>query len=648
MIRRRLRPAAPFAFLSLAVAVVMGAVLAAVLTSRVRARAEDATERLATSVAGAAVQPALHVDDLTGRPLGPQRVATLTVQLRPVLESGSVRHLDVLAPDRTIVWSDRAERIGRAAPETDEVVTAFDDRPVTRPLRAGSGSYRATLPLHLTGSQVDGALELDFDADAGDQAESGDQTLVMVVVALAMLLMWLLLVRLADRTTTDLRTSLSDNERRARTDALTGLPNRIAFAALVDRAVHGSGPVAVVSLDIDRFKDINDSFGHRAGDDVLRLVAGRLTEALPPGVAVARLGGDEFGCVSSGPLAEEELRHLVKGLPGLALLLGGARIEIAATAGMVRWDGTADAETLLQRADVALYAAKRRGVAVAAWEPSMAELTALRLEMLSDLRTAIADEELELYLQPAASPQTGRVTGAEVLLRWNHPEHGLLLPDAFVPLAEQNDLIHQLTRWTLERAVAVCKRWEDAGLDLTIAVNISPRDLTKGLPLEIAETLDRHGLAPGRLTIELTETCLPTSMEAARVTLAAIAALGVRIAVDDFGTGFATLTWLTELCFSELKVDRSFVAGLAQRDGSAELVRHVIALGHGLGMTVVAEGVETAEQWELLGTLGADVAQGFLVARPMPAAVFGPWLDAWDHGRIAAGLALHEGAGAPR
>ncbi|MBW5481778.1 putative bifunctional diguanylate cyclase/phosphodiesterase [Streptomyces bambusae] len=417
-------------------------------------------------------------------------------------------------------------------------------------------------------------------------------------------------------------------------DPLTGLPNRQwllerAWTAL-DEAERLGTRSALVLIDLDRFRAVNDTLGHLAGDRLLLQIAERLRQALPEDAEAARLGGDEFAVLlpvaDSQTSAQRVARHLVAELSS-PLDLDGLTLVLEASAGLAVFpDHALDAEGLLRRADVAMYQAKRDRTGVEVYESKRDSNTPDRLGLLGDLRRALDAGEVELHYQPKVRFD-GQVAGLEALVRWVHPERGRVPPDEFIAIAETSGLMPHLTEYVLETALAQVARWRAQGLKVPVAVNVSPRDVhTPGFAGAVAARLARHGVPAGALQLEITEHVLLEDPQRAADTMAGLTGHGVKMSLDDFGTGYSSLVHLRRLPVSELKIDRSFVARLAVDAQDAEIVRCTVDLAHSLGLLVVAEGVEDDETWEHLRVLGCDAVQGWLVAAAMPPQEATAWL----------------------
>jgi diguanylate cyclase (GGDEF)-like protein len=425
---------------------------------------------------------------------------------------------------------------------------------------------------------------------------------------------------------------------RARHDHLTELPNRAALHELIDAELRGPDrrPVTVLFLDVDGFKDVNDCLGHEVGDDLLRQLAARLASLTRSGDTVARLGGDEFVvlCRDCDTAVGETLAQRFQGSFDERFDLGGRTARLTASIGIATARGGDPSgrrsTDLIGDADLAMYAAKRAGRSrIRVFSPDLRAAVQQKVLVAEELREAIEIGQLVLHYQPVLHLPTGRVDGVEALVRWQHPERGLLPPGEFIAVAEQYELIDPLTRWVLGAATRQAAEWAASGLPLCISVNVSAATLATGtLVDDVATALAASGLPADRLIVELTETTVAEDAERAASQFAALRASGVEVAIDDFGSGFSSLGQLVNIPAGLLKIDRSLVAGAAdRRSQSAAAIAAVVALARSCGMRALAEGVETVEQLALAATLGCTFAQGYYIARPMPAAGLLRWLQ---------------------
>jgi diguanylate cyclase (GGDEF)-like protein len=420
--------------------------------------------------------------------------------------------------------------------------------------------------------------------------------------------------------------SLTLHRRDALTDALTGLPNRRALFRELEVLTSGGGRsgtrLSLLLLDLDGFKELNDTLGHQAGDELLMAVGRRLSAALP--AEPARLGGDEFAVIVPG---DEDPWAVAQGAVSALeepLEIEGISVAVRASVGIARFPGDAsDARELARRADVAMYQAKRTRLPVALYESERDEHSRERLALAADLRAAFERQELWLAYQPQVDITRGVIEGAEALIRWKHPTHGAVPPPELLAVAERVGLMPRLTEWVLEHAVTQTAEWRRRGVAIRVAVNVSAMTLVdENLPQHIGDVLARHNLTPANLVVEVTEDAVMRDPRRSIAILERVKALGVGIAVDDFGTGHSSLEQLRRLPADELKLDRSFVQPMDRDPADAAVVRSVVDLGRALGLRVVAEGVETPEVFQMLRAMGCHVAQGFGIARPMPPGQF--------------------------
>jgi diguanylate cyclase len=428
---------------------------------------------------------------------------------------------------------------------------------------------------------------------------------------------------------------LAESRRLALTDDLTGLGNRRLLYRRLETAltqrVEGRA-VALLIVDLDRFKEVNDALGHHLGDQLLRQVGPRLAAQLRPGDLLARLGGDEFAVLlaNSDLTSATSVAQRLLGALEEPFDLDGVALHVDASIGLALCPEHADtATTLLQRADVAMYQAK---ASHHGWQPYTfggQEQARDRLQTIEDLRAALAHDELVVHYQPKIDPRTHKVVGVEALVRWAHPTHGLLYPDTFLPLAEQTGLMRQLTLVVLQTALRQGQAWRREGLDLPVAVNLSVANLLDAhLPRQVSDLLAALGLPPRALEMELTEDTLMADPVRSKQVLGELRALGVRLSVDDYGTGYSSLAYLQELAVDELKLDKSFVMRMTEDAGAAAIVRTTVDLAHSLGLTMVAEGVENEAALAELARLGCDLAQGYHISKPLPAERLTGWLQA--------------------
>jgi diguanylate cyclase (GGDEF)-like protein len=623
-----------YACASLVPVLALGLVLSAALRAEARARGTAEGRAHASLLARTAIEPVLDghplSEDLTPGELGALRQVT-----ERAVRSGDVVRVRLRDLRGRVVFSGdgsglretpEGESAGAAGGATVAHLTrlntdANDDGP------AGPEVVEVYLPLSTGGPQL-GVLEIYLPyAPIAHDINAGRRTLNLVLAA-GLVLLWAILA-LVSASTMRRMAWLGDH------DPLTGLPNRGLFhrraGAAIDHVRRHGGSAAVVLADVDRFKEINDTLGHHSGDALLRELAARLATVVRPGDTVARLGGDEFGLVLTGvhepaiPALVDRLRGAFDGEVTVSGLPVGAEASIGYAIAPADGD---DADTLLRHADVALYRAKAGRIGAARYDPRHDHFDVTKLALVSELRRAVEADELVLHYQPKVNLGTGQVCSVEALVRWQHPQRGLLAPEKFLAVAEQTGLIEPLTRWVLTTALRRLGAGSDDA-ELSVAVNVSARNLAQPDFADMVLTaLSGAGVAAERLTLEITETALLADPETAAALLTRVSAAGVRVSIDDFGQGQTSLGYLAQLPVHELKIDQKFVTGLPGNTAHAAIVRSMIDLGHNLGLRVVAEGIEDAATLALVTEFGCDVAQGYLLARPMPAGDLPGWLAA--------------------
>jgi diguanylate cyclase (GGDEF)-like protein len=423
-------------------------------------------------------------------------------------------------------------------------------------------------------------------------------------------------------------------EHHALHDGLTDLPNRLMLKEEIQRAIGTNAYAVLLLLDIDNFKEVNDSFGHQLGDELLRQMGARLREAIDGAHLIARLGGDEFAILLPGANAAQAARtaHAILRALERPFLSDDHALEVTASIGIAAFPehGTV-AETLLQRADVAMYAAKRTGGTYAVYRQEDDPYDPSRLLLRADLRKAIDHRDIVLYYQPQVALATGEVTGMEALARWRHAERGWIPPTEFIPVAERMGLIKPLTLYLAELAAKDAMAVRKSGVDLPVSVNISMRNLLDPhFPEMLEEVIARTAHPAALLKLEITESAVMAEPARVLESMKRLRAAGIRFSIDDFGTGYSSLAYLQKLPVEEIKIDRSFVGQMSGEAGSAAIVRATIELGGSLGLDIVAEGVEDERTYQALKRMGCSAAQGYFIGRPMPIGEFEGWMRSWS------------------
>jgi diguanylate cyclase (GGDEF)-like protein len=438
-----------------------------------------------------------------------------------------------------------------------------------------------------------------------------------------------------------LRAEAADKEHQALHDSLTGLPNRMLFQQRVSRAlaagIDSEAKVGVMLLDLDRFKEVNDTLGHHNGDLLLQEIGDRLRRILRAGDTVARLGGDEFAVLLPDLAGEEAAMAAAEGIRHALerpFVIADVNLDVGCSIGVAMWpDHGDDAAVLLQRADVAMYSAKDHQKGVDVYDPARDTYSLERLAMVGELRAAIERGELAVHYQPKADVSTGRLLGMEALVRWEHPRRGSVPPEELIGIAEQTGLIRPLTLWVLNQALRQCRSWRRAGHSFDVAVNLSIRNLLDAeLPTDVLRLLSDLGLPASCLTFEITESSIMSDPVRSLAVLGRLREMGVHLAIDDFGTGYSSFSHLRRLPVNEIKIDKSFVQHLGSDESDLVIVRSIVDLGRNLGLRVVAEGVEDDAAWRELANLGCDVVQGYVLTYPLSGDDLDGWLAA--HGDI--------------
>ncbi len=423
--------------------------------------------------------------------------------------------------------------------------------------------------------------------------------------------------------------------RQARHDAVTGLPNLAQMVEAIRQAIMDRRErMFLFYISIDRFQTMNEVLGHMAGDRILWKVGRRLSDVADATDTLAHIGGSGFALLQTEPSGHPlDTARAIQDAFKKPLLVRSFRVDADVSIGMASFpDHGEDADDLLRRAQIAMQAARECQTGFAIYDDEMEARKAQQLDLAGELRTAIAEGHLELHYQPKVHLDEARVVGAEALVRWRHPERGMIRPDLFIPLAEETDIIHDFTSWLLEAATQQLARWQAQGKDWSVAVNLAPRNLLDAdLPARAHEAIQKAGVQPSRLVAEITERGFIADPDAALTTLHRLHERGIPISIDDFGTGYSSLAYLKDMPLSELKIDRSFVQAMSRDAGALTIVQTVVQMAHFLGFEVTAEGVETENEIERLRMLGCDRVQGYWVARPMAPDEMMAWVEqsAW-------------------
>jgi diguanylate cyclase (GGDEF)-like protein len=648
-----------FSLVSLVPIVLLGLFLGQAIHSHASGRANLAAQEEAQLVGELAFRRVLGAENDISRGVTSDEQAALDRALESARQGTDVAHATLRDHSGAILYSDNRVLVGSTARQPSEAESALNGTTVSKvtdlsrdPTAVDASLGRVLqvfVPLRLGGpsSPVAGSLELVMPySGIATQIEHESHSLY-VLLAIGLLLLWATIVGVVAGASQRLRRQAAEKEEQALSDGLTGLPNRTMFQSLVERAMNGVGrrkKMGVVMLmDLDRFKDVNDTLGHHNGDLLLQRIGSRLHSVLRDTETVARLGGDEFAILlpevpdrqSVVPVVRRVLKVLEE-----PVVVGGLALQCEGSIGLAIFPehGTT-VESVMRAADVAMYMAKENRSGYEFYDARRHEHRhdAGRLALIGELRRAMDETELVLYYQPKICLQTGRAHGVEALARWHHPERGLLSPDEFIPLAERSNLLRPMTLYLLDSALRQCNAWRTRGLEVSVAVNLSMQNLIDlRLPNDLARLLTSWRLPPGSLELEITESTIMADHRRAMTILSRLNKMGVALTVDDFGTGYSSLAYLQSLPVSSIKIDKSFVLAMAEDPGNATIVQSTIDLGHNLGLKVVAEGVENVESFNKLVALGCDYAQGYFLSRPLSPEKATVWLDAFTAGERVA------------
>ena len=626
-----------FAIVSALPIALLGMVLIATLNGLVRDRAVQAGHREARFLTRLGVQPILGANRLDSGLTNKQR-QQLDAAVRDGTFGEEIEGLKIWNRDSMLVYSADGRGIGRADPRTDQYSRALEGAISSRVSDGGVPMLLTHVPVYARdrGAAIGvSRVAVPYEPLVAQSRSTATRLYWSLLAGLVVL--YGVLFRMVGRASHRMRRQAEENERQATHDSLTQLPNRMLFADRVDQAIsiaqRDGEIVAVMIMDLDHFKEINDTLGHAQGDFLLQQIGPRIGSVLRESDTIARFGGDEFAILLPSvpdPAAAVHVAEKMRRALHQPFIVKGMTLDVGASIGISFFpDQGASVEALLQRADVAMYVAKATHSGIETYSSERDRYSPRRLALVGELRSALrADDELVVFYQPKFDLGTGEVSGVEALLRWQHPLRGLVEPDQFIPLAEHTGLIEPLTQYVLEAALSQCREWIEADLDLSVAVNLSVRNLLDPqLPEKVAELLRKWGVPPSRLKLEITESIIMADPKRATATLDRLSAMGVELSIDDFGTGYSSLSHLKRLPVNEIKIDKSFVMNMDADENDSVIVRSTIDLGRNLGLKVVAEGVETEEVWAALGRMGCDQAQGYFRSRPQPAADLTRWLE---------------------
>jgi diguanylate cyclase (GGDEF)-like protein len=620
--------------------VALGFILARVLETQIVTRTLADEDEAAQLIAHLAIQPRLSPQDLK-KGLSAEGVKALDQQLSGRSVTQDLARIKIWNAGHRVIYSDDHALIGRTFKPSDDLEAALDGRPedatVVTPAahtetasEVGLGQLvEVYVPLRFAASgPPEGAFEIYLSYHAIAATISRDKRMIALLLSIGLALLWAVLFRIVARASRRLRRQAEDNYLLARHDPLTGLPNRTLFIERLEEALRDEQPergaVSVLQIDLEGFKRINNTLGTAVGDRVLREVGRRLQSKLTRETLLARVGADEYALLCPVTRSVPDALAIAAAVQSSLespIVLDGVALNIEASIGIaVMWEHAEDLDSLLQRADLALSRAKSHHSRVEVYSHEQDSFDPTRLRLLGQVRSALERDEFVLHYQPKIDLETRRITGVEALLRWRHPEHGLLAPLKFIPLVEQTALIGPVALHVIDEALSQASSWRELGLHLNIAVNLSARNLVDPeLPGEVQRLLTQHGISADQLTVEVTESATLADPERAVRVLSALRDAGVVVSIDDFGTGNASIEYLARLPVDEIKIDRSFITDMCEDRRAEAIVHSTIDLARHLELSVVAEGIETEAVLDHLAALGCGTGQGYVISRPLPA-----------------------------
>jgi diguanylate cyclase (GGDEF)-like protein len=628
-----------FGLVCLIPVVLLGLFLFSTLKSNVQTRAiADAREqaRLVSDVGVSGPLAGLH--DL-GRGLSAQQQSSLDHNLATIRSGSGLSRVVLRNRSGRTVYADDHSLIGKSAAPSG-AGAALDGSTVSAVTFAGDAGevLSVFVPLTLGEATPVGSAEIALPYQPIQDSISRQTNRIRLVLILGLFVLWATLLTVVGYASQRLRRQAAEKEEQALSDSLTGLANRTMFQEAIGAAISGSGrrkvAGAVMLMDLDRFKDVNDTLGHHNGDLLLQRIGARLDSVLRNTATVARLGGDEFaillGDTHDRQAVVPVVRRILKVLEE-PVVVGGLALQVEASIGIAIFpENGRTVDSVMRAADVAMYVAKEQRSGYEFYDEDGHEHRhdAGRLALIGELRRAMDEAELVLFYQPKVDLRTGLAIGVEALARWSHPERGMLSPDEFIPLAERSNLLRPMTLYLLDTAMRQANAWRAKGIEVSVAVNLSMQNmLDLRLPNDLARLLTSWRLPAGSLELEITESTIMADHRRAQTILGRLSKMGVRLSIDDFGTGYSSLQYLQELPVDAIKIDRSFVMSMESDPGNATIVQSTVDLGHNLGLEVVAEGVEDMHSYNKLAALGCDYAQGYFLSKPLSPDKLTIWLE---------------------
>jgi diguanylate cyclase (GGDEF)-like protein len=628
-----------FGLVCLIPVVLLGLFLFSTLKSNVESRAiASATEqaRLVSDVGVAG--PLAGVQDL-GHGLTAGQQAALDHNLATIRSGSGVARVVVRDRSGRTIYADDHSLIGKSS-APGGAAAAVDGSTVSAVTFAGDAGevLSVFVPLKLGAATPVGSAEIGLPYGPIQESIASQNSRIRLMLILGLFVLWATLLTVVNYASQRLRRQAAEKEELALSDGLTGLANRTMFQEAIQSAISGSGrrkvAGAVMLMDLDRFKDVNDTLGHHNGDLLLQRIGARLDSVLRNTATVARLGGDEFaillGDTHDRQAVVPVVRRILKVLEE-PVVVGGLALQVEASIGIAMFpENGRTVDSVMRAADVAMYVAKEQRSGYEFYDEDGHEHRhdAGRLALIGELRRAMDEAELVLFYQPKVDLRTGQAKGVEALARWSHPERGMLSPDEFIPLAERSNLLRPMTLYLLDTAMRQANAWRSRGIEVSVAVNLSMQNmLDLRLPNDLARLLTSWRLPAGSLELEITESTIMADHRRAQTILGRLSKMGVRLSIDDFGTGYSSLQYLQELPVDAIKIDKSFVISMETDPSNATIVQSTVDLGHNLGLEVVAEGVEDMESYNKLASLGCDYAQGYFLSKPLSPDKLTIWLE---------------------